>query len=352
MEEQSTSATASGQRNPLWKLAVYFGVLFVSGLVIPRLLALVVGNTPLGGFAKFNQIIVESLDITANRDDALVTVWSLLFSCVMVLPICWVYTYTKSKEGYDRSLVQTLIVMGMVVCGMMMLIQDQFSRALALVGVVSAVRFRTNLRDPKDAVYLLISIGIGMGAGLHVYRVSGWLTLVMCVVFLVLNKWHLGERSEVETPVDTGKKEKKGKKKKDKGGADEGDSAFPVVDRLERIADSLPDKVHGVKRPNTAIILHATDAEAAMGYVSHVLARHGAPWHLVTFAPAQGASTLEYLVFVEGGGDAIATVARDIEDSCGTTVLRDIEVRLVPGGKNDEEPKEAPNSATVVGAPA
>jgi hypothetical protein len=351
MEEQTTTETPSGQRNPLWKLALYFLVLFLFGQFVPFLLDQVAGNVWLQRLAKFHQIVVESLDITANRDDALVTVWSLLFTFVMVLPICWVYTYTKSKEGYDRSLVQTLIVMGMVVCGMMMLIQDQFSRALALVGVVSAVRFRTNLRDPKDAVFLLISIGIGMGAGLHVYRVSGWMTLVMCIVFLVLNKWHFGERSEVGIPVDTGKKDKKGKKKKDKVD-DEVGGAVMVPDRLERIADSLPNKELGVKRPNTAIILHATDAEAAMGYVGHVLARYQAPWHLVTFAPAEGASTLEYLVLVEGGGDALAAVARDIEAACGTTVLRDIEVRLVPGGKKAKEPKEAPSSSSAVSVPA
>src|ERR1044071_3703778 len=108
MEEQTTTETASGQRNPLWKLALYFTILYLFGQIVPFLLDLVAGNVWLMRFAKFHQIIVESLDITSNRDDALVTVWSLLFTFVMVLPICWVYTYTKSKEGYDRALVQTL----------------------------------------------------------------------------------------------------------------------------------------------------------------------------------------------------------------------------------------------------
>ncbi len=256
-----------------------------------------------------------------------------------MVPLGWVYMYTKAREGFDRTLVQTLVVMSMVVCGMMMLIQDQFSRALALVGVVSAVRFRTNLRDPKDAVYMLVAIGIGMGSGLQVHRVAGYLTVIMCAVFLVISRLRLGEEpAGAAAAADTGKKkdkdkkdkkEKKDKKKGNGAQAKEPSTTTVVPDRLERIAASIQDPSRGLERPNTAIILEAVDAEAAMSYVAQAMARYNATWHLVTFAPNGTTTRLEYMVRLDGEGDLLAAVAREIEGSCGTTI-RTVEVRLVP----------------------
>src|SRR4029453_16190544 len=108
-----------------------------------------------------------------------------------------------------------LIIMALVVCGMMMLIQDNFSRELALVGAVSAVSFCTYLKDPNDAVYVLISIGIGMETGLGVYHVASLLSLFLCVVYLLMWKFKLGDQHTSEAGfIEV--KEKKKKKNKDK----------------------------------------------------------------------------------------------------------------------------------------
>jgi hypothetical protein len=334
MDDQAMTQDGEPRRSPVLKLVFYFLGLFLFGQLVMLVFRALDGSPVLANLAKLNQIIDQSLNVAHDVDAVIVTVWSLVLACLLVLPVGWVYMYTKAKEGYDRTLVQTLVVMGMVVCGMMMLIQDQFSRALALVGVVSAVRFRTNLRDPKDAVYMLIAIGIGMGAGLQVYRVAAWLTIVMCAVFLIISKVRLGEQPAGAPPLEEEgkKKEKKKKEKKEKKSREhdmEGVTSVLVADRLERIADTLRDSARGIRRPNTAIILDAVDAEAAMGYMANTLARYAAPWHLVTFAPAEGATRLEYLVRLEGDGDILAAVAKDVEGSTGTTV-RSVEVRYLP----------------------
>lgn len=324
-------AAPERKQNP-WMLLLYFLGLFVFARVIGLVFEALAGAPWLTGFAKINMIIQESLDVTRHRDDSIVTVWSLLLTFLLVIPVGWVYTYTKKKEGYDPGLVQTLIVMSMVVCGMMMLIQDQFSRALALVGVVSAVRFRTNLRDPKDAVYLLVSIGVGMGAGLQVYRVAAWMTVVMCLVFLLLSHYQVGVSPAGEANFLDAKKEKKGKKdKKDKK---DKPKKTKVVDgaepsRIARIADSLKDNEHGVKRPNTVIVLEAVDSEAAIQFLSQALGALEIPWHLVTVTPGDGATTLEYLVRLDDG-ESHTGFASQIETALGNSV-RAIDVHPVEG---------------------
>jgi hypothetical protein len=137
-------------------------------------------------------------------------------TALLVLPIGWVYSITKSREVYDRSLVKTLLILGMVVCGMMMLIQDHFARALALVAAVSAVQFRTTLKDPNDAVYVLVSIAIGMGTGLGVFRVASLFTIVMSLAFLTLWRFRVGEQPAGDAGFVVGRDEETHKRKKKK----------------------------------------------------------------------------------------------------------------------------------------
>ncbi|MCC6745793.1 MAG: DUF4956 domain-containing protein [Acidobacteria bacterium] len=324
MEAQNGSAPAAEKTFSPWLLVAYFVGILVFAKLGGMLFAMLEGSASLQGFAKLNAIIQESLDVVQHRDDSIVTVFSLLLTVLLVFPVGWVYTYTKKKAGFDPGLVQTLVVMAMVVCGMMMLIQDQFSRALALVGVVSAVRFRTNLRDPKDAVYLLIAIGIGMGAGLQVYRVALWMTIIMCITFLVLSRYKVGELPAGEGGFIDDKKDKKDKKKKkDKNG--KGDE--PPAGRLERIADSLKDKDRGVKRPNTVVLLEAVDSEAAIQFLSQTLGALEIPWHLVTVTPGDGFTTLEYLVRLDDGEVAVGFESQ-IEKALGNSV-RAIDVKPV-----------------------
>ena len=254
MEVPNTVEPAPERKQHPWMLLVYFIGIFIFAKVIGMIFMAMEGSPSLAGFAKLNQMIHESLDVTRHRDDSIVTVFSLFLTTLLVIPICWCYAYTRIKAGVDPSICQPLILMAVIVCGTMMLIQEQFSRALALVGVVSAVRFRTNLRDPKDAVYLLVSIGIGMGAGLQVYRVALWMTIVMCIVFLVLSKYQIGESPAGEANfLDSkpnkdkkdkkGKKDKKDKKDKKKKNKDAGESEVEEVPatRLGGIADSIVD---------------------------------------------------------------------------------------------------------------
>lgn len=316
------------------KLLGYFAAIFGIVLLLTPIFSALESSGSLGSFARLHERIANSLDITRQRDDAIVTIWSLLNTVILVFPIGWVYAMTKSREGYDRTLVQTLILMAMVVCGMMMIIQDQFSRALALVGVVSAVRFRTNVKDPKDAVYLLAAIGVGMGSGLGVFRVALWMALIMSFTFYLLSYLRIGEQPTSEASfvdIETEEKKKKKKKKKDKekekdkaakaarkAAAAAGDSTADAgANRLSRIADSLEDPETGVKRPNQMLVVETADPEPAGEGIRRVLASHDLPYHQVGTTIRDGATRLEFLIRVDGDRLPPAEIAAEIEDELG-----------------------------------
>lgn len=92
----------------------------------------------------------------------------------------------------NLSVAQTQILLAVVAGALMMIVGDNVARAFAIFAAATLVRFRTNIRDPKEITILLISLALGMAAG-----VGRWeLGAVLCLFTLVL-LWFL-EQQEAE----------------------------------------------------------------------------------------------------------------------------------------------------------
>lgn len=90
----------------------------------------------------------------------------------------------KNVPLFQRNLyvAQTQILLAVVAAALMMIVGDNAARAFAIFAAVSLVRFRTNIRDPKEITVLLISLALGLAAG-----VGRWeLGTVLCLFALAL----------------------------------------------------------------------------------------------------------------------------------------------------------------------
>jgi uncharacterized membrane protein YhiD involved in acid resistance len=87
---------------------------------------------------------------------------------------------------------QTQILLAVVASALMIIVGDNAARAFGIFAAVSVVRFRTNIRDPKEITVLLISLAIGLGTG-----VGRWDLALILTIFSVLLLWVL-ERRESE----------------------------------------------------------------------------------------------------------------------------------------------------------
>jgi uncharacterized membrane protein YhiD involved in acid resistance len=61
--------------------------------------------------------------------------------------------------------IQTQILLAVVASALMIVVGDNAARAFGIFAAVSLVRFRTNIRDPKEITVLLISLAIGLATG-------------------------------------------------------------------------------------------------------------------------------------------------------------------------------------------
>jgi uncharacterized membrane protein YhiD involved in acid resistance len=81
---------------------------------------------------------------------------------------------------------QTQILMAVVAGGMMMVVGDSAARAFGIFAAASLVRFRTNIRDPKETTVLLVCLGVGLAAGVGRWDMAVILTLFVLISLTVL----------------------------------------------------------------------------------------------------------------------------------------------------------------------
>jgi uncharacterized membrane protein YhiD involved in acid resistance len=102
----------------------------------------------------------------------------------VVLSAVLAFRPRKNFPLFKRNLyvAQTQILLASVAAALMMIVGDNAARAFAIFAAVSLVRFRTNIRDPKEVTVLLISLALGLAAG-----VGRWdLGVALCGFSLVL----------------------------------------------------------------------------------------------------------------------------------------------------------------------
>lgn len=84
---------------------------------------------------------------------------------------------------------QTQILLAVVASALMMIVGDSAARAFGIFAAVSLVRFRTNIKDPKEITVLLVSLAIGLATG-----VGRWELALILAFFVLLLLWGLEYR--------------------------------------------------------------------------------------------------------------------------------------------------------------
>ena len=103
-----------------------------------------------------------------------------------------VYRHTHKGLSYSQSFTQTIIFIAVIVAIVMMVIGGSLSRAFALVGALSIIRFRTVVKDTKDLSYVFGALALGMAAGTGNYSLAAIGTVLVSFLAYILNSSNFG----------------------------------------------------------------------------------------------------------------------------------------------------------------
>ena len=110
------------------------------------------------------------------------------------LPVSWTYMSIRNDDEYDQSLISTIIILPLVVTGIVVIVQNSLALAFSLAGIAGAVRFKNSLKSSGDALFILLSVGIGLSAGIGAVELAVVMSIAFNYGFLVLWFTEYGER--------------------------------------------------------------------------------------------------------------------------------------------------------------
>jgi hypothetical protein len=120
----------------------------------------------------------------------------LLLAFLLGLGIAWLHALQRTRRG-GTSLAGTLVLLAPLIALVVWAIGDDIARAFGLVGILAIVRFRTVVRDPADAVYLLFSVaaGVAVAAGTSwIHPVAGCAAIALGIALVGRGgaRWGMG----------------------------------------------------------------------------------------------------------------------------------------------------------------
>jgi uncharacterized membrane protein YhiD involved in acid resistance len=123
----------------------------------------------------------ESWSVTLLKVVVRLTLAALLTAILAFRP-------RKFSVLFKRNLfvAQTQILLAVVASALMMIVGDSAARAFGIFAAVSLVRFRTNIKDPKEITVLLVSLAVGLGTGVGRWELAGALSLFVLALLWVL----------------------------------------------------------------------------------------------------------------------------------------------------------------------
>ena len=188
----------------LLQITIYYLVIGMAIFVALKLWPEVRGYLPVGGVEQLiSQPTKNPLEASgaaraahvANLGQSIFWLVVAIIAAILVsLPVSWVYMAVRSGGEYDQSLVNTIIVLPMVVTGIVIIVQNSLALAFSLAGIAGAVRFRNSLKSSGDALFILLSVGVGLSAGIGAIELAAIISIAVNYCFALLWITEYGER--------------------------------------------------------------------------------------------------------------------------------------------------------------
>lgn len=117
---------------------------------------------------------------------------SMITAIILMVPVSWVYMGTREENGYQQTVVQTIMLLPIAVAGVVVIVQNSVALAFSLAGIVAAVRFRTTLKNKLDALYIFVAIGIGLASGIGALAIAAVISFVFSYANITMHLLNYG----------------------------------------------------------------------------------------------------------------------------------------------------------------
>lgn len=112
---------------------------------------------------------------------------SLIFSAI----IYFTYKVSYDTLNYNRKFNITLIMITFITTVLMELVQINLAVSLGMLGSLSLVRFRTNVKDTRDIGFIFWSIFVGLASATGAIFLCGVSSIILSILMITTSKLRL-----------------------------------------------------------------------------------------------------------------------------------------------------------------
>lgn len=139
-----------------------------------------------------------ALTTTSANPTVISIIYALMLSFVLGTVVAVLYIKTFQGLSYSRNFIHCLVLCPLVTAIAMQAIGDNLARGIGMVGAISILRFRSNLKDPRDMFFLFASLAIGVACGVHSYSIAVVGIIGFVLASIVLAKSPFGNTNQYD----------------------------------------------------------------------------------------------------------------------------------------------------------
>lgn len=130
------------------------------------------------------EFIVENLT-SAETISTAVIVLNNIVALAVAFFVMFTYKLTYSGTAYSQKFNVSLGAITIITTMIMSVISNNIALSLGMVGALSIIRFRTAVKDVRDAAFIFWSIAVGIGCGVSQYALIGIGSIFLLLFFLL-----------------------------------------------------------------------------------------------------------------------------------------------------------------------
>jgi uncharacterized membrane protein YhiD involved in acid resistance len=127
-----------------------------------------------------------ALQSSSEHPSIIAVLFATCLAFLCSLTIAWSYTKTFRGLSFTQGFVQSIILGSIVATMVMQAIGDSVGRGLGMIGAMAIVRFRTNIKDPRDIMFIFAALAVGIACGVTAFPIA-----IIGTLFFVSTIWIL-----------------------------------------------------------------------------------------------------------------------------------------------------------------
>ncbi len=144
------------------------------------------------------EIFENIMNSYSNASITTATIMSvLLMVAVLAIYEFFVYRFVSHRSFYNKSFNITIAILPFFISTIILCLQSNIVITLGTIGALAIIRFRTSIKDPVDMLYLLWSVFIGIICGCQLFEVGVLTSVLVTIVFLILEHVNFGRKPYV-----------------------------------------------------------------------------------------------------------------------------------------------------------